>query len=37
MYSQLELTLNYFVETLRYATSDAITEHIRVLMCEMGL
>ena len=37
MYSQLELTLNYFVETLRYVKSDAIAEHIRVLMCEMGL
>jgi len=37
MYTQLELTLNYFVEALRYVTSDVITEHVRVLMSEMGL
>lgn len=37
MYTQLELTLNYFVGALRYVTSDVITERIRVLMSEMGL
>lgn len=37
MYTHLELTLNYFVEALRYVTSDTITERIRVLMSEMGV
>lgn len=37
MYTQIEYTLNYFAEALRYVTSDAISEHLRVLMCEMGL